>query len=113
MIISTVVTTGYEGGSAGYSVRIAKGVSLRESAHRGHAVRKNINQYIPGRIYLTNKRIIFGALQDGFDKKLSKLTSITPISGGMQLQFGNTFFSLLTPMPESFFLAVKLLTYEN
>lgn len=104
---------GYQGGSSGISVRIAKGVSMRSGAHKGQAVRDIISEYFPGVLYLTNERIIFSSEKNGFSQKLNKLTTITPADGGLSLQFGNYTYKIMVPLPETTFLAIKLLSMNN
>lgn len=83
---------GYAGGNAGVSFRVAKGVTFRTGSTRGEQIRKNVLETQPGRFIVTNKRIIFTAVNGGFDKKIEKLTSVTPANDGLSLQFDSQNF---------------------
>jgi len=93
------VITGYKGGSAGVSVRVMKGVSIRSGQHRGTAVRQQVTEQFSGILYLTNKRVIFSSSK-GFDKALSSLTSMTPYTDGLGFQFGSSSYTLKTAYPD-------------
>jgi len=66
---------GYTGSSAGVSVRVAKGVSVRTGANKGRPVRGNVREYASGDLVITNKRLIFVAQKKGFDISVSKITA--------------------------------------
>lgn len=96
--ISNIVT-GYSGGSAGLSVRVAKGVTLHSGNSNRTPIRKNVANYYPGLLTITNKRIIMTG-EKGFDKPINKLTAITPYSDGVELQFGSSNYSIAIPAPQ-------------
>jgi len=79
------VTTGYTGGYAGVSFRVAKGVSLHTGGTSRKAIKENIMQKYQGQIYITNKRIVFVAQQKGFSMPLNKLVTVTLFSNAYQL----------------------------
>ncbi len=81
--------TGYAGATSGASIRIAKGVTYRVGANRGVPIRENVAESYPGKLIVTNMRIIFVSPQGGFDKSIEKLTTITPAGEGMLFQFGS------------------------
>ena len=54
-------------------------------------------EYTNGIFYITNKRIVFVAQKNGFDKDIKKLTAITPYSDGIELQCGDKTYRLLVP----------------
>jgi hypothetical protein len=54
-----------------------------------------VTEQFKGILYVTNKRIIFQANSNGFDKTLSSLTSIAPYTNAVELQFGSTSHTLL------------------
>lgn len=60
------VVTGYKGGNAGVSVRIAKGVSVHTGGSERKAVRQKVAEKYNGSFYITNKRLILIADKYGF-----------------------------------------------
>jgi hypothetical protein len=77
----------YAGHHAGFSVRIAKGVYLREGAYRGHPVEHISTDHLGrGDLVLTNKNVFF--VIDGQTRKLSlkKIVSVIPHSDGISFQ---------------------------
>lgn len=54
-------------------------------------------EYTNGILFITNKRIVFVAKKFGFDKKLDKLSAVTPYSDGIDFQFGDKTFALFVP----------------
>jgi hypothetical protein len=77
----------YEGRHAGFSVRIAKGIYLREGAYRGHAVEHVSTDHVgSGDFVVTNKNLFI--VVGGHTTKLSlkKIVSVTPHSDGISFQ---------------------------
>lgn len=87
-----IKTVGYTGGSRGVSIRIAKGISYRVGSHRSQPIKKEVTFKYPGTLILTNKRIIFTAVQKGFSIPLNKLTNIEPYSDGIGLQKDSRYY---------------------
>lgn len=52
---------------------------------------------IKGIIYVTNRRTIFQATSNGFDKPHSALTSVTPYANAIEMQYGSTHYCLVVP----------------
>ena len=50
-----------------------------------------------GILYITNKRIIFQASQNAFEKQHRYLTSIEPFSNAVVLQYGDKTYELIVP----------------
>lgn len=50
-----------------------------------------------GILYITNKRIIFVAEENGFDKRIDELVALTPYSNCIELQFSNGNYKLFVP----------------
>lgn len=50
-----------------------------------------------GLVYITDKRVIFVADKNAFDKKLSTLTACVPYSNALKLQFGTKTYTLMVP----------------
>lgn len=69
-------TMGYTGKSAGVSMRVAKGLTVRTGGSGGSVVRQNVREEFAGDYIITNKRIIFVAEKAGFEYKLDKVTAV-------------------------------------
>ena len=50
-----------------------------------------------GILYITNRRIIFVAKKNGFDKAYKQLTAVKPFANAIELQFGGTYNSFIVP----------------
>lgn len=70
---------GYTGRTAGVSVRVAKGVSVRTGGSGGRAIRQNVRETSNGDLIITNKRIVFSGIDDNFDINAKKISVIKPI----------------------------------
>lgn len=88
---------GYNSGSAGVSLRVAKGVTLRTGSSKGAPIRQDVLESHPGRLIITNQRIIFSAVNGGFDKNISSLSTATPATDGITLQFGSQQYLIEVP----------------
>ena len=66
-------------------------------------------KYTPGNLYITNKRVIFTAKENGYEKNLSKLTSFIPHTDGIEIQFGNKTYCMILPSSSSAIKTIKLL----
>lgn len=77
----------FVGGSAGVSVRVAKGVYLRTSAFRGHPVEKTEMVHADtGALIITNKNLFFQGAFGVVKLPVRKLAAIDPYSDGIGLQ---------------------------
>ncbi len=79
-------TTGYSGGSRGVSVRVAKGVSFRVGNYKGHPIREDVVEKSCGKIYLTNKKIIFSALKNACVVRIDNIINMNVFEQLLQLQ---------------------------
>ena len=66
LVTEETVTSHYEGRRSGWSLRVMKGVTYRIGASRGIPVKKRVQEYTNGLLYITNQRIIFVAREKGF-----------------------------------------------
>lgn len=81
-----VVKRRYEGGSHGISFRIAKGVSYRVGAHRGHIVTDTaVVPVSSGELIITNKRVIFRGNAKSFNLRLDKFLELKSYTDGVRL----------------------------
>jgi len=75
----------YEGGSSGVSFRIAKGVTYRVGAQRGHLVSETgIVPVSTGELLVTDRRIVFRGDAKSFAAKYDKLLDIQLFSDGLR-----------------------------
>lgn len=81
-----VVSRRYEGGSQGVSIRIARGLTYRVGAHRGHIVTDTaVMPVSTGELIVTNRRIIFRGDAKSFNLRLDKLLEVNFYSDGVRL----------------------------
>ena len=62
---------------------------------RGFAQEYKETEQFKGILYITNKRMIFQAKENGFDKPHSGLTAIDPYSNAVILQYGSNTYTLI------------------
>lgn len=89
------VTKGYAGGYSGVSIKVAKGVTFHTGGTRGHAVKEQVGVKYPGKIYITNKRVIFVADKKNFTITYGKLISVTPYRDGFGFNKENGSYIIL------------------
>ena len=97
ILVTEKIIKHYNGRHNGFSFRVMKGVTYRTGQSRGTPVEEKSTVKTKGVFYITDKRLIFIADENGFEKKLSSLTAITPYSNAVKLQFGNKTTTLLVP----------------
>lgn len=71
---------GYTGKSAGASVRIAKGLTVRTGSSGGTPIRGTVRKENIGDLIITNKRILFIGKDDNFEFAVSKISVVKPLS---------------------------------
>ncbi len=67
---------GYTGKSAGTSIRVAKGITLRTGSSAGKPVRQNVRDYNYGDLIITNRRVVFIGKDDSFEYSVEKISAI-------------------------------------
>lgn len=81
-----VINRRYEGGSSGFSFRIAKGVSYRIGGHRGRIITETgIVPVSRGELVLTNRRIVFKGDRKSFATEWAKVIDITLYRDGLKV----------------------------
>lgn len=114
VVIIREKVVGYTGGSAGVSVRVAKGISLRSGSSKGRPIRQDVARDYPGIFLITNQRVVMTG-EKGFEYPLQRLTSLTPWDGfqGIILQFGRV--SYIVRMSEPYWVPkiIDLLSKTN
>ena len=91
------IVTGYRSSSHGSSMRVMRGYSIHRSNGQSNAVRKTVTTEYPGRLYITNERIVFLAERYGFDIGFNKLSNITMYNEYLEVFSGSKFFRVYTP----------------
>jgi hypothetical protein len=82
--------THYEGGSAGFSVRIMRGVSLRSGRFAGRpvtTVTPEVSDY--GTLFVTDRRILFAGSREILEIPLKKLADARAGAGKLELLVAN------------------------
>lgn len=79
-----VQVVGFSGKTSGYSVRIAKGLTLRQSGSRGHADRAVVAS-AKGRLVVTSKRVIFAGDKKSVSMPHKSITAFASLSDGLRL----------------------------
>ncbi len=109
LLVTKKMITHYDGTRGGTSISIMKGVTLRNGTSRLTPVRENVTDITPGYLYITSTRIIFSSQENAFEKAIRSLTSITPYSNAIGLQFSNMIYNLLLPTSIQAFATIKLI----
>lgn len=76
------ITTGYKGTSGGVSMRISKKFSIHIGNGNKKAVRETIAEKYPGKLYITNKRIILLAEKHGFNVNIPDIIQLEQFKDG-------------------------------
>lgn len=83
------------GTSSGFNFRICKGITYRVGRFNGVPIEEKIEEQTKGILYITNKRIVFIANDNSFDKNHRYLTAVEGFNNGIRLQYGNKKMVLL------------------
>lgn len=67
---------GYTGKSAGASVRVAKGLTVRTGSSGGRPIRSDVRKFNEGDLLITNQRVLFVGKDDSFDFKAEKISTV-------------------------------------
>lgn len=77
----------YQGGSTGYSIRIAKGFYIRQNAFRGNPIEHtSLEHKDNGLLLLTDENIYYGGKYNIFKLPYNKILYISPNDDGITLQ---------------------------
>ncbi|MCH5162822.1 MAG: hypothetical protein J1G38_04965 [Clostridiales bacterium] len=87
--------THYKSSRVGGSYRVFKGFTV----HSGNSTSVPVTdiEYTQGVLHFTDKRVIFVAPKNGFEKQIKNLSAVSQYADGIDLQFGSKAFSLLLP----------------
>lgn len=92
LLITKNVTTGWEGRSQGFSIRVTKGLSYRVGSSRGNPIRADVTSTYPGIFAITNKRVVFSGSAKAFSIPYKSLIDFEPYSDGIGLQKTNAYY---------------------
>ena len=87
----------YQSHRHGSSYRVTKGFTLHSSTGNTKPVVQEWYEYKEGVIFVTNKRIIFVAPDNGFENKIRNLTAVIPYSDAISLQFSSQTITIMLP----------------
>ena len=91
------IVSGYKSSSRGSSMRVMKGYSIHKSTGQSKAIRETVRTEYPGRLFITNQRIVFLAERYGFDIGFDKLSNITMYDEYLEVFSGSRFYRVYTP----------------
>jgi len=89
-LIEEKTKTSFVGGSQGFSIRIAKGVTYRTGGYKGERVEDVYREITDtGTLYITNKRILFIGANKNVSYTLKSISNYVKYSDGIQFQKEN------------------------
>ncbi|MDR2560284.1 MAG: hypothetical protein LBC63_00715 [Holophagales bacterium] len=98
ILIKDRTVTSYVRKGGSYSMPgLFSGTRIRFNQGRTTPDEQVVTEQFNGVLYITNKRIIFQAIKNGFEKAHTSLTSIAPYTNAVDLQYGSTSYRLLVP----------------
>lgn len=108
LVTERLQVVGRQGIGGNFTFRIMKGMYYH-TGNRGQAViRDKVPEYYKGKLYITDKRIIFSADTKAFQHYLKDLISYREEDGMYVLQFSRACYRLFLPVPKC---ADKVLEY--
>ena len=110
MIESKRKVVGHTGRTAGLSVRLMKGVTVRTGGYGGNPIYDDVSTTFKGKLAATNERIIFVNQKKGFEVKLSNISLIEPYEDGVIIQVKTKSYPLLLDEPRYFMELLKMIT---
>jgi hypothetical protein len=108
-------TVGYRGRSTGVSVRVARGVWLRQSGSRG-TPEKGMVPVAHGMLVATNRRLVFAGDQKSVAVPFEKMSSFEPMRDGLRFGNGRKTFNFLlgeSRQQEIFSIIANRLVHER
>jgi len=82
----------------GYSVPgLFKGTRIHVGNGGSDSYEESYYEKIQGKLFITNKRVIFVGSEDSFDEDLNNLTAITPYANCMEFHFNNRRYRIFLP----------------
>ena len=96
------------GNGFGASFRICKGLTWHMGTRDTQQVRDKIPEYTKGKLYITNKRIIFSSDSKAFQRKIDTLISYRIEENCLIIQFSNAAYKIYLPVADC---AEKVIEY--
>ena len=93
--LQEVQTVGYSAGTAGVSMRVAKGLTVRTGGVRAHAV-KGAVIVASGELVITDKRVLFAGDKKSFDILRDNILNVTHYIDGFGFHDSKKTYTLLT-----------------
>ncbi len=91
---------GRTGTGGSISFRIAKGIYLHSGKSGSQTIYSDVTNMYSGLVVITNQRFIFLQAQHGFEVPISRLTAVSPSSGGLILQANSKVYDMSFPYAE-------------
>lgn len=91
------IVAGYNNNSKGSSMRVMKGYSIHRTSGQSDVIRKTVKTEYPGRLFITNERIVFLAERYGFDISFDKLSNIEMYNEYLEVFAGSKFYRVFSP----------------
>lgn len=101
--------TRYEGRSSGFSIRLVKGLTYRVGSSRGIPIKEKVVNQITGILYITDRRLLFVAKENGFERKLIDISALMLQPNGVDIQCGNKTFQMIMPQPDLAVETIRIL----
>lgn len=76
---------------------------------RSYVEERPYNVYTKGILYITNKRVIFQAKENGFEKLYRYFTAVKPYSNGIEIQCNSVTYTLLLAEGSVAYSAIRLI----
>ena len=100
---------GRTGGSAGVSVRVAKGVSIRTGSGSSRTIYGEVTESYSGIMALTDKRIVFIHRHAGFEISLSALTAANAFNDSVVVQTKSKTYNFFIARQDLFLAVLSMI----
>lgn len=91
---------GTTGGSAGGSIRLAKGVSIRTGGTGSKSIYGDVEMVHGGEFVVTTDRVVFVASSRAYTEKLADISAVSVDGGYLTIMAGNNSYAMRMPYPE-------------
>lgn len=108
LITEKLQVVGRQGNGGNFTFRIMKGMYYHTGNRGQTVIRDKVPEYFKGKLYITNKRIVFSADNKAFQNDLSSLISYREEDGCLILQFSRSCYRIYLPVVSC---ADKVLSY--
>lgn len=99
-IIEKLRVVGRQRLGGAFSIRIMKGLTYHTGNGGDATIRENVQEYIQGKLYITNKRIVFSADKNAFQRKISDVVAYSIEESCLIIQFTNKSYRIYLPVTE-------------